>query len=60
MEIVQVEARVRDTDSIFPETSDQEAGTSRSQLMDNSTLVIFALLCKNCKCEIPTEQKIGA
>ena len=33
---------------------------SRSQLMENSTVVIFALLCKNCKCKIPTEQKIGA
>ena len=33
---------------------------SRSQLMDNSMLVSFALICKKCKYEIPTEQKIGA
>ena len=32
---------------------------SRSQLIDNSNLVICALLCKTCKYEISTEQKIG-
>ena len=33
---------------------------SRSQLMNNSMLVRFALRCKKCKYEIPTEHKIGA
>ena len=32
----------------------------RSQLMGNSMLIAFALMCKKYKYEIPSEHKIGA
>ena len=33
---------------------------SRPQLMGNNTFVIFSLMCRKWKYEIPTEQELGA